>query len=330
LLKAPTGLFSGTLFTGSGIALLSLGAYALLWRLLGFDYGLYVASAIMFTGISAGLIAGSPDIYKGATDIPLLPTPVPRVSPKALFFGLALLVLTEELLLDSVYSSAGLSLALVSMISLPLIAPVLSNGNKATRVAMEAMALVFATRVVVAPFPLGYFSVSSYIPVVYALILTGTVAYLMLRKVPAKEVRLIRGRGSLPLVLGAGVAVGVVMGIVEHFILRPGSILGTSNLVESLVYLTVVMVLFVSVAEELLFRGVLMGSLGQLMPPWQAICFSSMIFGQMHLGWFNPLEMIFAFSAGVVFGYFAYRTNSLLGPIVGHGLDNIVLFILAV
>ncbi|MDG6902919.1 MAG: CPBP family intramembrane metalloprotease [Nitrososphaerota archaeon] len=329
MLKSPTGLFSGTLFTGSGIAIASLGAYAVLSRLLGFDYGLYVASAIVFTGISAGFIVGSPDGYKGAPEAAAL-APRPLVSPKVLFAGLAALVLAEELLLDSVYSSAGLTVALVSMITLPLIAPVVANGNRAARISVEAMALVFATRVVVAPFPLGYFNVASYIPVVYALVLTGTIAYLTFRKVSAREVRLVRGKGNLALVLGAGVGIGTLMGVVEHFILHPGSILGTSNLFENLLYLTVVMVVFVAVTEELLFRGVLMGSLGQMMPPWQAICFSSVIFGQMHLGWFSPLEVIFAYSAGVVFGYFAYRTDSLLGPIVAHGLDNIVLFLLGI
>ncbi|MDG7011224.1 MAG: CPBP family intramembrane metalloprotease [Nitrososphaerota archaeon] len=329
MLKSPTGLFSGTLFTGSGIAIASLGAYAVLSRLLGFDYGLYVASAIVFTGISAGFIVGSPDGYKGAPEAAAL-APRPLVSPKVLFAGLAALVLAEELLLDSVYSSAGLTVALVSMITLPLIAPVVANGNRAARISVEAMALVFATRVVVAPFPLGYFNVASYIPVVYALVLTGTIAYLTFRKVSAREVRLVRGKGNLALVLGAGVGIGTLMGVVEHFILHPGSILGTSNLFENLLYLSVVMVVFVAVTEELLFRGVLMGSLGQMMPPWQAICFSSVIFGQMHLGWFSPLEVIFAYSAGVVFGYFAYRTDSLLGPIVAHGLDNIVLFLLGI
>ena len=329
MLKSPTGLFSGTLFTGSGIALASLGAYAVLSRLLGFDYGLYVASAIVFTGISAGFIVGSPDRYDKAPEAAAL-APRPLVNPKVLFAGLAALVLAEELLLDSVYSSAGLTVALVSMITLPLVAPVVANGNRAARISVEAMALVFATRVVVAPFPLGYFNVASYIPVVYALVLTGTIAYLTFRKVSAREVRLVRGKGNLALVLGAGVGIGTLMGVVEHFILHPGSILGTSNLFENLLYLTVVMVVFVAVTEELLFRGVLMGSLGQMMPPWQAICFSSVIFGQMHLGWFSPLEVIFAYSAGVVFGYFAYRTDSLLGPIVAHGLDNIVLFLLGI
>lgn len=330
MLKAPTGLFTGTLFTGSGIALLSLGSYLALSRLLGFDYGLYVASAIVFTGIAAGMIAESPDVYNGATDLPVSLAPRPRVSPKVLFSGLVALVLVEELLLDSVYSSLGLTVALASMVCLPMLAPILSNGNRATRISVEAMALVFATRVVVAPFPLGYFSVASYIPAVYALIIAGTVGYLVLRKIPAKEVRLIRGRGNLVLVALAGIGIGTLMGVTEHFILRPGSILPTTSMVESLVYLTVVMLLFVSVAEELLFRGVLMGALGEMMPPWQAICFSAVIFGQMHLGWFSPIEVIFAYAAGVVFGYFAYRTNSLFGPIVAHGLDNIVLFLLAV
>ena len=49
----------------------------------------------------------------------------------------------------------------------------------------------------------------------------------------------------------------------------------------------------------------------------------------MHLGWFNPLEVLFAYGAGVILAYLAYTTKSLTPAIAAHALDNFVLFLLA-
>lgn len=96
-----------------------------------------------------------------------------------------------------------------------------------------------------------------------------------------------------------------------------------------LAYILIVLVLMVGVVEEMLFRGLLQGSLERVLPHWQAIGVASMIFGLMHVGWMNPLEVLLAYGAGVVFGCLAVSTESLIAPIAAHGIGNLVLYLIA-
>jgi len=65
------------------------------------------------------------------------------------------------------------------------------------------------------------------------------------------------------------------------------------------------------------------------MPRWQAVHLTSLIFALFHIGWLNPLEVVFAYGAGVVFGYTLIKTDSLIAPTFAHGFGNIVLYTLA-
>jgi len=49
----------------------------------------------------------------------------------------------------------------------------------------------------------------------------------------------------------------------------------------------------------------------------------------MHLGWQNPLEIIFAYIMGLVFGFVFLRFGSLFASILIHGTGNVVMFQLA-
>ncbi len=56
-----------------------------------------------------------------------------------------------------------------------------------------------------------------------------------------------------------------------------------------------------------------------------AILAQGAMFGIMHMTWRSTSEIAFTFLAGVLLGYFYYRTRSLIGPIVLHGVNNIML-----
>jgi len=65
------------------------------------------------------------------------------------------------------------------------------------------------------------------------------------------------------------------------------------------------------------------------MPKWQAMHLTSLIFGLFHIGWLTPLEVVFAYSAGLIFGYLLIKTGGLTAPVVAHGFGNIVLYMIA-
>ena len=75
------------------------------------------------------------------------------------------------------------------------------------------------------------------------------------------------------------------------------------------------------VAEELLCRGALLGTLLLMMPrrPWVGIVVSALIFGLLHM---NPVQMVYGFLYGLLLGWLCWRTGSLLPGIVVHVANN--------
>ncbi|MBO7608956.1 MAG: CPBP family intramembrane metalloprotease [Muribaculaceae bacterium] len=75
------------------------------------------------------------------------------------------------------------------------------------------------------------------------------------------------------------------------------------------------------VAEEILCRGAILGALLRLMPrrPWIAIVIQALIFGLIHM---NPVQIVFGTLYGVMLGWLAWRTSSLLPGIVVHVANN--------
>lgn len=73
------------------------------------------------------------------------------------------------------------------------------------------------------------------------------------------------------------------------------------------------------IAEELMFRGVILRRLSIVSQRF-AIFASALIFGMMHG---NLVQMILGFFVGLVFGYAAVKTGSLLLPVAGHIFINL-------
>jgi membrane protease YdiL (CAAX protease family) len=118
--------------------------------------------------------------------------------------------------------------------------------------------------------------------------------------------------------------VGIPLGIIEYYILTPSPTyphFNILNLFKDMIY----MFLFVGLAEELLFRGLIQRSLTRLFNPWIGILMSSFVFSIMHLTWHSIPELIFVYIAGTIFGYIYMKTQSLIPPIIAHGLGNTIL-----
>ena len=81
------------------------------------------------------------------------------------------------------------------------------------------------------------------------------------------------------------------------------------------------------VAEELLCRGAILGTLLLMMPrrPWVCIVVSALIFGLIHL---NPVQMVFGSLYGLLLGWLFWRTGSLLPSIVVHVANNTTVLLL--
>jgi len=318
-LNLSNAVVGKTFFSSSAVILSFTLAYVPLLFRLGYGYELHLVSTIVFTSlgvlITLFLFRGGSEGFRNEGKI------------RVVFGFLIFLVLVEELLLNSIFAVYGFALSILSLVLLPVLAVLLGRGW--LRMAVEAVALVFATRVVLSPFPSAFLSLSTFLPTIYVLILAALVLYLTYRRVQARTVRISRGKRSLAVQIGAGSGIGLALGIVEYFVLKPKPIIVGASFLQTVVYILIVLVVMVGVVEELLFRGLFQTSLERVMPAWQAIGVVSVIFGLMHIGWMNPLEVLLAYGAGVAFGCMAVATDSLIAPITAHGFGNLVLYLIA-
>lgn len=79
-------------------------------------------------------------------------------------------------------------------------------------------------------------------------------------------------------------------------------------------------VVMAPLAEEILFRGVLLGWLKRVTGAWPAIAVSSAVFAAAHFDtWPAPLGL---FPLAVILGYLYHRTQSLVAPVVVHAGFN--------
>lgn len=310
-----------TAYTCFVVFLVFAVAYVPLFFKIGYNYDLHVVSTVVFTFVGVfvafGLVRGGSERFEEAG------------RARVLFGTLAVVLMLEEILLNSVLVVYGMALAMGGLVLLPVMAVVFGLENEWLRTALETMALVFATRIVLSPFPVNFFNHSVFLPMIYTLILGSLVLYLTLRRIPAREIRISRGIHGVFFQGFVGLEVGAIVGIVEYLVLRPQPILTGASPLKVFLYTFIVMGVMVGVAEELLFRGLLQGSLERVMPVWQAIGISSIMFGLMHVGWMNPLEVLLAYGAGVAFGCLALATDSLIAPVTAHGFGNVVLYLMA-
>ena len=71
-------------------------------------------------------------------------------------------------------------------------------------------------------------------------------------------------------------------------------------------------------AEEILFRGFILGMLMKRYSDTQAIVISSLIFAIAH----EPIAMALAFGGGLLYGWVRIRTGSILPGMIAHAIWN--------
>lgn len=76
------------------------------------------------------------------------------------------------------------------------------------------------------------------------------------------------------------------------------------------------------ISEEILFRGVLQPVLGRWLPPSGALVTASLIFGLLHAA--SRVYALFAALMGLYLGAVFLLRNSLIPPILAHGLYDFV------
>jgi membrane protease YdiL (CAAX protease family) len=127
--------------------------------------------------------------------------------------------------------------------------------------------------------------------------------------------------------LPVAVVTGILLGCGEYFVIHPEMLIPNVD-IKGVLALSLIMIFFVGVIEEFIFRSVLQTALIDWAGWTKGLLASSLLFGFMHSGYGLYSEMAFVSAAGLVFGLFFWKTKSL--PLVSllHGVTNISLFLI--
>ncbi len=83
-------------------------------------------------------------------------------------------------------------------------------------------------------------------------------------------------------------------------------------------------VIVAPVAEELIFRGVIMHGLMRNYKPAKAVFYSGLLFALFHL---NPWQFPATFVLGLILGWLMIRTRNILLCMAGHAINNLLVLL---
>lgn len=125
--------------------------------------------------------------------------------------------------------------------------------------------------------------------------------------------------------LPLSILLGIGLALFESIILLPNPLIPEPNFLN-LFTLSILMIFFIGLGEELIFRSLLQQSIEDKSGPIIGLVIASLIFGFMQSGYMNYYEILFASLAGLVLGFSFQVTRSLPFIVIAHGVNNIILF----
>lgn len=121
------------------------------------------------------------------------------------------------------------------------------------------------------------------------------------------------------------VPLGFLLGLGEYMTIESGYLIPNLDF-QNLLYLTIIMVFFVGLVEEVIFRTILQTRLEEALSIQEALLITSLMFGLMHSGYGTFYEILYTGFVGFIMGLIFYKTRSLPFIAVLHGFVNVFLF----
>lgn len=127
------------------------------------------------------------------------------------------------------------------------------------------------------------------------------------------------------LIIPVSVIVGFAIAQGEYYIIHAGNLIPDLSF-WNVLKLSIVMIMFIGLIEELVFRSILQTRLEESMGMFSGLVVTSILFGVLHSGYGTFYEIMFTSLAGLMMGYMFQKTRSLPLITVTHGSVNIFLF----
>lgn len=171
--------------------------------------------------------------------------------------------------------------------------------------------------------PLSYFPTYAWYIIAGIPMLLAAIIVIKIQALGLKELGITLKRPSLQLLI---MLTGIPFGILEYLILKPSPIAVDLTALQ-LVFLAIALIFATGFIEELVFRGVFQNSAIKLFGAKTGLIVVSAVFAVLHIGWLNVLDIILVFFIGLFFGVLMFKTGSLAGVSLSHGLTNVFLFL---
>ena len=121
---------------------------------------------------------------------------------------------------------------------------------------------------------------------------------------------------------------GIPLGFVEYTILREQAWI-TGETITEVLFGGVVIFFATGLAEELIFRGIMMRRAMQVLGNKVGVLFVTLVFSAMHIFFRNAFDLTFVFLVGLLYAVVVVKTKSLWGAIMSHTLGNVILYLIA-
>lgn len=121
------------------------------------------------------------------------------------------------------------------------------------------------------------------------------------------------------------IPLGFLFGLGEYLTIRTEYLIPDLS-IGNLLKLTFIMVFFVGLVEEIIFRSILQVRLEQALNIREALLITGLLFGLMHSGYGTFYEVLYTGFVGLIIGFVFYKTRSLPFVTLVHGLVNVFLF----
>ena len=231
------------------------------------------------------------------------------------------LILAGEGLLFAGFRVLGVGVQALNIVAVAAIVVAL-RGERVQLV--TALALVSVFRVVNLSFALMPTVTIYWLAIIYGVMYLPLISVIVHEKMSRYDLGIANVRRSA-LLVPLGAVVGTGFAFIEHAILANGPLIANASAIE-LIQLSIVMIFFVALVEELLFRVLLQPQLINRSGAVAGILITSVLFGAVHAGYANVYELLFATAAGIVLGVAFYKTRDLALVVTIQAVNGIVLF----
>ncbi len=188
--------------------------------------------------------------------------------------------------------------------------------------ALSGLTLILLFRFINLATPKIFMTTLLWYPLIYGVMFLPIYLLIKDQQISIKELGINSHR--LNIYLPISIIIGIVMAIIEYQISHPNALIENMT-VPNIVLISIVTIVFIGTAEELMFRSILQTRFEKIFELKYGLLSTAGIFAIMNAN-YGIKEIIFAGIFGIILGYIFQKTRSLPFIIMVRGIENIILF----